>query len=36
VEPVEFFSKSRNTPFKGFELTGKTVMTVLNGNIIRS
>jgi dihydroorotase len=35
VEPEEFFSKSRNTPFKGFELTGKTVMTVLGGNIIR-
>ena len=36
VEPEKFLSKSRNTPFKGFELTGKTVMTVLEGNIIRS
>jgi dihydroorotase len=35
VEPEEFLSKSRNTPFKGFNLTGKTVMTVLDGNIIR-
>ncbi len=34
VEPARFRSKSRNTPFAGFELTGKAVMTIVGGTIV--
>ena len=34
VEPSRFLSKSRNTPFADFELTGKAVMTVVGGEIV--
>lgn len=36
VEPSKFRSKSRNTPFGGWELLGKPVMTVLGGRIVRA
>lgn len=36
VNPNEFKSLSRNTPFGGWKLTGKTVMTVVDGNIVYS
>lgn len=34
VEPRQFRSKSRNTPFAGHELQGKAVFTVLGGRVI--
>jgi len=34
VNPEEFKSLSKNTPFTGWKLTGKTVMTVVDGNIV--
>ena len=34
VEPSRFLSKSRNTPFTDFELTGKAVMTIVGGRIV--
>jgi dihydroorotase len=36
VEPDKFLSKGKNTPFKGWELTGWPVMTVYNGKIVWS
>jgi dihydroorotase len=36
VEPDAFRSKSRNTPFAGWELRGKPVMTVLGGRVVRA
>lgn len=33
VEPAKLVSKSRNTPFAGWQLKGKAVMTVVGGNI---
>ena len=33
VNPAEFASKSRNTPFSGWKLTGRAVATVLGGKI---
>jgi dihydroorotase len=34
VDPSSFASRSRNTPFKGWTLTGKAVLTVVNGKIV--
>jgi dihydroorotase len=31
VEPARFRSKSRNTPFGGWTLTGAPVMTIVGG-----
>ncbi len=33
VEPERFFSKGRNTPFAGWTLTGRAVLTVCEGRI---
>jgi dihydroorotase len=33
VDPASFASKSRNTPFGGWELVGKPVMTLVAGEI---
>jgi dihydroorotase len=33
VDPATFASKSRNTPFAGWELTGKAVATVVGGEV---
>lgn len=33
VEPEKFYSKSRNTPFTGWRLSGKVVKTILRGQI---
>ena len=30
----EFLSKGRNTPFEGLELVGRTVMTIVRGNVV--
>ncbi|MGN0659868.1 MAG: dihydroorotase [Emergencia sp.] len=34
VDPEKFLSKGRATPFAGRELTGKVIMTVVNGEIV--
>jgi len=34
VDPVKFYSKGKNTPFKGMELKGWPCMTIVNGKII--
>ena len=34
VDPARFVSKSRNTPFAGWKLKGKPVMTVVGGRIL--
>jgi len=34
VEAAAFFSKSRNTPFGGRALTGRAVLTVVNGGVV--
>ena len=36
VEPDKFLSKSRNTPFAGFKLQGRAVMTVVNGQLFKA
>ncbi|MEH0022033.1 MAG: dihydroorotase [Desulfobacter sp.] len=36
VDPDTFLSKGRNTPFKGWEVTGEAVMTLVDGNIVYS
>jgi dihydroorotase len=33
VDPAQFQSKSRNTPFAGRELTGRAVLTIVAGQI---
>jgi len=33
VDPAMFASKSRNTPFAGWELQGKAVMTIVGGEV---
>ena len=35
VDPAKFRSKSRNTPFKGYQLKGRAVMTIVNGQPIK-
>ncbi|MBU2462525.1 MAG: dihydroorotase [Candidatus Edwardsbacteria bacterium] len=35
VDPAKFRSKSRNTPFKGYKLKGRAVMTIVNGHLIK-
>lgn len=34
VDPASFVSKSRNTPFSGWELTGKPRFTVVGGEVV--
>ena len=34
VDPSNFFSKSRNTPFEGFDLKGYAHATILGGAIV--
>jgi dihydroorotase len=34
VDPERFYSKSRNTPFAGWEVFGKVVMTVVGGRVV--
>ena len=34
IDPKGFRSKSRNTPFAGWELTGAPVMTIVGGAIV--
>jgi dihydroorotase len=34
VNPAEFFSKSRNTPFSGRRLTGRAEVTIVRGQIV--
>ncbi len=34
VNPDEFFSKSRNTPFSGRELTGRAEVTIVRGQVV--
>jgi dihydroorotase len=34
VDPSSFASRSRNTPFKGWTLTGKAIVTIVNGKIV--
>ncbi|GIW51184.1 MAG: dihydroorotase [Gemmatimonadales bacterium] len=34
VDPERFYSKSRNTPFAGWEVFGKVVMTIVGGRVV--
>ncbi|WP_242345454.1 dihydroorotase [Anaeromyxobacter terrae] len=34
VDPARMYSKSRNTPWKGSRLTGRCVMTIVDGRIV--
>ena len=34
VEPSKFVSRSRNTPFTGWELQGKAVLTIVGGRVV--
>lgn len=36
VDSSRFYSKARNTPFNGWELTGKAVLTMVSGRIVWS
>ena len=36
VDPSAFLSKSRNTPFAGWELTGRPTMTIVGGRVVWS
>jgi dihydroorotase len=34
VDPAEFFSKSRNTPFAGRQLIGRADVTIVSGQVV--
>jgi dihydroorotase len=34
VNPSEFFSKSRNTPFTGRHLVGRAEVTIVRGHVV--
>ena len=34
IDPAKFYSKGRNTPFAGWEVTGKTILTIVGGEIV--
>lgn len=34
VDPAQFHSKSRNTPFAGRELVGRTALTIVDGHVV--
>jgi len=34
VDPASFASRSRNTPFKGWALSGRAVATIVGGKIV--
>ncbi len=34
IDPLTFFSKSKNTPFKGYRVKGYTYLTMVAGNIV--
>jgi dihydroorotase len=34
VQPSEFYSRSRNTPFAGRRLTGRAEVTIVRGQIV--
>ena len=34
IDPRTFASKSKNTPFGGFEVKGKVLYTIVDGNIV--
>ena len=36
VDPSALLSKSRNTPFAGWELTGRPTMTIVEGRVVWS
>jgi dihydroorotase len=36
VDKNRFFSKGRNTPFDGWKLKGKAVMTIVGGRVVYS
>ncbi len=36
VNPSEFYSMGKSTPFDGMELFGKCIMTVCNGNVVHN
>ena len=36
VRSSEFKSMGRNTPFEGFELTGKAVATIVAGKVVHA
>jgi dihydroorotase len=36
VDPAVFLSKSRNTPFGGWELTGAPRLTIVEGRVVWS
>ena len=35
VDPKQFRSRSRNTPFAGWEVVGAPVMTIVNGAVVK-
>ncbi len=34
IDPLSFFSKSKNTPFKGYKVKGDTFLTMVQGKIV--
>ena len=34
IEPEKLHSKSKNTPFGGWELTGKVILTMVGGRVV--